>query len=242
MGGMNKFQMRIRSLNMQAKIAIAACPVPTLRLMGSMHQLLSLGKFVRSAGLRACSYFPSRYDLYEHLHQEIVGDVPIDYLEFGVYTGNSMRKWVSINKHPASTFVGFDTFEGLPEPWEFAVGGLGAGYFSTNGQTPDIPDPRVRFIKGLFQDTLRGFACKFRPRNRLVLHCDADLYTSTLYILTTLHDFLKPGTIVVFDEFGTVNQEFRAFMDYTLSFRIKLVPVAWAGGFYEQVAFVVTGS
>jgi O-methyltransferase len=232
----------VRDLYLRAKFAAVAVPLPSSRLLGSVSQLLRLGDYVRSSGLRTAPYFSSRYQLYDHVHQTVVGESPIDYLEFGVFTGMSMRHWVSLNQSADSRFVGFDTFEGLPERWEFAAGSLEAGYFSTGGNTPDIQDPRVRFIKGLFQDTVGQFARDYHPQGRLVVHCDADLYSSTLYVLATLHEFLQPGTIVIFDEFGTVNEEFRAFVDYTRSFRRHLVPLGWAGKFYEQVAFVVRES
>jgi hypothetical protein len=189
--------------------------------------------------LRTSPYFSDRFQLYEHVHAKLIGREPVDYLEFGVYRGNSIRKWISLNPHPKSRFFGFDTFEGLPEPWMFSTGELPANYFSTEGKTPDIPDPRVRFIKGLFQDTFAGFLAKFQPQNRLVIHCDADLYTSTLYVLATANTIIQPGTIVLFDEFGSVTNEFRAFIDYTSSFRRKMSPVGWAARFFEHVAFVV---
>lgn len=46
-----------------------------------------------------------------------IGNEPLLYLEFGVYNGGSMRAVPSRFSHPQARFVGFDSFEGLPEPW-----------------------------------------------------------------------------------------------------------------------------
>ena len=229
----------LEALNLRTKFAIAGSPFRASRLVRSIDQLLRLGDYVRTSGLGACPYFSRRSQLYEHVHRTLIGDQPIDFLEFGVFTGTSMRDWVALNQHAGSRFFGFDSFEGLPEKWEFATSSLEAGYFSTGGRMPNIEDSRVRFIKGWFQDTVGAFVDTFERKNQLVIHCDADLYTSTLFVLATLNDYIQPGTIVVFDEFGSVSEEFRAFIDYTRSFRKQFVPIGWAGKFYEQVAFSV---
>lgn len=124
----------------------------------------------------------------DHVLQKI-GDVPINYLEFGVAYGESLGSMMSRFSHPDSQFFGFDSFEGLPEAWhpneeaDVKVGG-----FTTNGNLPVIKDGRAEFFKGWFQNTLPPFLATHRvgcPRAHLV-HYDADLYSSTLFILCTL--------------------------------------------------------
>jgi O-methyltransferase len=100
--------------------------------------------------LRACPRFLNRYQLYEFVHGQLSRESPIDYLEFGVLTGASMRYWLSLNPHSSSWFFGFDTFEGLPEAWDCTTSTWKAGHFSTEGKTPNVADQRVRFTKGLF--------------------------------------------------------------------------------------------
>jgi hypothetical protein len=74
-------------------------------------------------------------------------------------------------------------------------------------------------VTGLFQDTLPAFVERFTPRGQIVVHNDSDLYSSTLYCLTQLDKFLVSGSCLIFDEFGDVLHEFRAFNDYCASYR-----------------------
>ena len=55
--------------------------------------------------------------MYGYLQQTVLKDAPIDYLEFGVADGASLRSWCALNQRPESRFFGFDTFTGLPEDW-----------------------------------------------------------------------------------------------------------------------------
>jgi O-methyltransferase len=143
---------------------------------------------------------------------------PILYLEFGVYRGTSMRSWLNRISLAGASFVGFDTFTGLPEHWR-ATEPLGT--FDAGGQVPVIDDPRCHFEAGLFQDTLPKFVAMNDLSGRLVINMDADLFSSTLFVLTTLAPKLKRGDIIFFDEFSCPLDEFRAFEEFARSFRIR---------------------
>ncbi len=158
-----------------------------------------------------------RYGLYGHVMQQEKLDGEIDYLEFGVGQGFSFDWWVEHNVHPASRFVGFDTFTGLPEQWGY----LDKGEYSSGGKFPAKSDDRCSFKVGLFQDTLYQFLDTFKSERKTVVHFDADLYSSTLFVFTRLAPMLKPGDILFFDEFGVPTHEFRAFTDVVWAYRLK---------------------
>ncbi|HEV2386559.1 MAG TPA: TylF/MycF/NovP-related O-methyltransferase [Candidatus Acidoferrales bacterium] len=166
----------------------------------------------------------------------------IDYLEFGVAEGDSIRRWTDLNTNAGSRFFGFDSFRGLPEDWKLAGRAIPRGSFGTGGRTPLIEgDARVRWIVGLFQETLPAFLQDFHPENQLVIHLDADLYSSTLYVLSALNDILGPGAIVIFDEFASFDNEFRALQDFSSAFRRVYGLLAGAGGCYDKVAIQFGG-
>lgn len=176
----------------------------------------------------------NRYKLYRHvIEKEGLNNIPLEYLEFGVSQGHSIRWWISANQHPESRFYGFDTFEGLPEDWgTYNKGEMSAGI-------PDLSDERVAFIKGLFQDTLVDFIKKYNPEGkRKIIHLDADLFSATLFVLTTLARELKPGDILLFDEFNVPNHEWMAYKQFVDSFYMK-TEVLGAVNNYYQVAFKI---
>lgn len=180
--------------------------------------------------------YPNRFDMYDGIIDRVIGDAPIDYVEFGVWKGESIQRWASLNKHPDSRFWGFDSFVGLPERWE---GVREAGAFDVGGEIPQIDDPRVSFVKGWFQDTLPTFLRETTPRSRLVVHHDSDLYSSVLYCLTMMNSFMTPGTILIFDEFSSPLHEFRALSDYTASYRRSVKAIGQTALFAQQAAFTI---
>jgi O-methyltransferase len=163
-----------------------------------------------------------------------LSDQPIQYVELGVSRGLSFQWWVKHNTHVDSRFYGFDTFEGLPENW---------GLFEKGSMAANIPvvdGNRHEFFKGLFQETLPGFLLsgKIQQEKFKIIHLDADLFSSTLYALTSLHPYLQSGDVLIFDEFNVPTHEFRAFMDYADSYYIKYEVLAAVNNYF-QVAIMI---
>ena len=159
----------------------------------------------------------------------------IDYIEFGVSKGDSFRWWVHNITDPGARFYGFDTFTGLPEDW----GTFKKGDMANNNKPPEVNDERCKFYQGLFQQTLPGFMNTYSPNNRRVIHMDADLYTSTLYTLTSITPILQKGDIVIFDEFNVPMHEFKAFIEWTEAYYIRYEVLGAVNNFY-QVAFKIS--
>ena len=181
--------------------------------------------------------FDHRFELYQYIQKTYLNDAPIDYLEFGVFRGESIDRWTKIHGHHESRFFGFDSFEGLPEDW-FMKGKK--GLFDTHGKIPALADPRCQFVRGLFQETLPTFINEMSNQRRLVIHNDSDLYSSTLFCLTKLDAILASGSIIIFDEFNVADHEFRAFIDYTRSHRRAYSVIGGSGArSVEQMAVIM---
>lgn len=137
------------------------------------------------------------------------------YMEFGVFSGKSITQ---IAKHNSTqTVYGFDSFQGLPQDWH---GPFVKGYFSTQGRLPPVP-ANVELFAGWFEDTLATFLQEHCGPVAFV-HMDADLYSSTAYVLEQLylHGRLQVGAVFVFDELMNYNDrwcydgEFKALLDF----------------------------
>jgi len=119
-------------------------------------------------------------------------------LEFGVFKGTSINFLAKLC--PGQTLYGFDSFEGLPEPWQMAPNkSCRKGHFNLAGQPPMV-SANVKLIKGLFIDSLTPWKKDHLGEKISVLHIDSDLYSSAKYVLTNLDDMIVSGTIIVFDE------------------------------------------
>jgi O-methyltransferase len=189
-----------------------------------------------SATIRKCS---RREEMYSAVN-EALGKVAISYLEFGVWKGESLEKWTAINTDAQSRFYGFDSFEGLPEPWNHSFGkAIGTDTFDVGGMLPTMKDARVRFVKGWFQHTVRDFLRHTELPHPIVVHVDSDLYSSALYVLCTLDSILERGDVIMFDEYNSPSHEYLAWEEYKRVFMRNAECIAMSDR-WTQAAFVMT--
>lgn len=157
------------------------------------------------------------------------------YLEFGVYKGGSLRFMAQTKPH--IRFHGFDSFEGLPEPWTGYC--LGKGAFSLRGHLPKMPG-NVTLHKGWFDQVLPDWRTH-HPENIAFLHVDCDIYASTVTVLHQLADRLQPDSILLFDEYlgypNWENHEFKAWQEFVARYRVQYEYIAFGR---EQVAVRIT--
>jgi predicted O-methyltransferase YrrM len=164
--------------------------------------------------MRTVPNFDTDYDLHRWVCETQL-DPDMEFrglvLEFGVATGrtlNQFARWL-----PNKTIHGFDGFKGLPEDW---TSRMRRGFFARNNL------PRVRdnceLHVGWFDDTLPEFARANFHRPVQLLHIDCDLYSSTVTVLRELREMIRPGTVIIFDEYinypGWQLDEFRAWQEY----------------------------
>lgn len=130
-------------------------------------------------------------------------------MEFGVASGNSIR--AIANAAAPRTVFGFDWWQGLPEDWKENPRGTFACDIPS-----DLP-PNVELVPGLFQDTLPEWLSR-HPGSLGFVNMDADLYSSTAFVLEQIAPRVVPGTIIHFDEIrgdpGNLEAECLAFAEF----------------------------
>jgi Macrocin-O-methyltransferase (TylF) len=166
-------------------------------------------------GLVASRKLATREQVWQHAVDTVGASRRVLVLEFGVYKGRSIKFFASRLTAPESRLYGFDSFEGLPEDWSKKK----AGKFTTAGEPPVVDDPRISFVKGWFQDTLPGFSVDPSAFEAVLVHLDADLYSSTLFVLSNLWGRL-PSFHVVFDEFSP--DEARALYNFSQAYPVHI--------------------
>jgi len=148
--------------------------------------------------------------------------------EFGVNDGYSLR--IIAGKFPTRSVHGFDSFVGLPERWAL---GYDKGFFDQHGILPTVPS-NVQLHAGWFNTTvgaaMRSLATETRDLTVGFAHIDCDLYSSTRDVLQQLKSWLRPGTLLLFDEYFGYNEwrdhEHKAWTEFASQENLKFRFVA----------------
>jgi len=149
---------------------------------------------------------------------------PVRGLEFGVASGKATAWWHD-HLPGLAGWDGFDTFEGLPEPWtRGGVTVMEQGVFAPGRNDPEFPvidaTTPIEWHKGLISDTIADLARD--PGERLLILVDVDLLEPTRDILDWVLVHGRPGDIIYFDEaFDPFNEglALQEAMDKGLRFR-----------------------
>jgi O-methyltransferase len=148
-----------------------------------------------------------------HINRPIEGY----YFEFGCNEANTMRMaWDSFRYLFDFTYVGFDSFEGLPEItkideqdiWEKGKLAFAEERFINICLSHGIPRDRLKIVRGFYDRSLSPeLVEQFAPKKAAVIYIDCDLYTSTVSVLRWIPPFLQVGTIIVFDDWNCFNAD-----------------------------------
>jgi Macrocin-O-methyltransferase (TylF) len=179
---------------------------------------LKIGHWIAEHGFQIVRRARDRKAVFDYVASK-VQNKKVLYLEFGVYRGDSILYWARKLRNPDTKLHGFDSFEGLPEGW----GPHAKGHFGVAGKVPQIDDPRITFFKGWFDQTLPRYSVP--PHEILVIVMDADLYSSTIYVLRHLRPYIQSGTFIYFDEMNQIDHEPKALDEFINECSLEFRPV-----------------
>lgn len=210
------------------------------RVVCAGYQLLDVGRIhpVRERSLRALDrtvdYIEENlpdalgFERQRELIDFSLRQVKVDghYLEFGVFTGGTMRYMAK--RVGGQVFHGFDSFEGLPEAWSgFSLGGRA---FDVKSRLPRVP-ANVRLHPGWFDCSLPRWLDE-HPGPVAFMHVDCDIYSSTQTVFALLAKRIVPGTVILFDEYFNYpnweRHEYQAFQEFVAANDVKYDYIAFA--------------
>ncbi len=140
--------------------------------------------------------------------------VPGDYLEFGVFEGDNFVAAYHLAQSlglGSMRFHAFDSFDGLPEIAGIDADGFrhfregefrsGLEEFRHNATSKRVDPAKLTITPGWFdqvlnEQTKRSLAIS----EAAVVFIDCDLYESTVPILEFITDYVREGTVIIFDD------------------------------------------
>jgi O-methyltransferase len=195
-----------------------ALPGPMRKALNPIAVPLVSYRQARSPGARWVgeTYFPFGRSERERLLLGIMRFCHINrplkgyYFEFGCHSGSTMRMTWKHSRHLFDwTYVGFDSFEGLPDVEGidkievFQKGKMATSEYDFVNimLKAGMPRDRLRTVSGFYDKTLTPeLAESLAPGKAALIYVDCDLYASTKPVLEFVKSFLQEGTVIVFDD------------------------------------------
>ena len=162
-------------------------------------------------------------DTISHLElYKMILDIPGDIVEFGVFKGSSLIKFLSFREYyehyESRKIIGFDIFGKFPDNSKrkndsiFAQehdssSGYGISKNDLNKYLKNKNFKNYDLIEGDIIKTLPEFLNEFPEKRYALVHIDVDVYEPTLSILNNIWDKVVNGGILVLDDYGTVEGE-----------------------------------
>lgn len=164
-----------------------------------------------------------------------LGDVPMgDYLEFGIYLGQSMicmHRAAQEEKVDHFRFIGYDSFEGLPDDdneidkdfWEPGTFAAGMDIVKRNLTKANMDWDKIVLVKGWYNETcVPETNKKHNIKKAGIIMMDCDLYSSTKEALDYCKDLILDKSIIFFDDWNSAagqmviqnKGQFRAFNEF----------------------------
>ena len=201
----------------------AILPESVLHSLQMVLNYMKLGRWNRSQGFVYPVRFPHRAQVF-NVVAERIKDERVLYLEFGVYQGSSMRWWSKALRIPPRSCTGLTALRACRKHSMMPGENTRAAGSQPMDRSPRLDDPRVTFFKGWFNQTLPGYIPP--DDDVLVINIDADLYSSTIFVLNSLRLHFKKGTYLYMDDMSRPDHEPRAMEEFMRETGLKFRPLA----------------
>jgi O-methyltransferase len=201
------------------------------------HYEDDLAETIKSVRRHTMATAPRIAALCDAVEYLVRSSVPGAIVECGVWRGGSMmaaaKTLIRLGAVDRDLYL-FDTFGGMPEPgpadrdspydgyaihkrWRRQANGNGSRWNLASVESvrerlagTGYPPERVRFVKGMIEDTVPAQA----PEKIALLRLDTDWYRSTKHELRALYPRLSPGGVLIIDDYGHYEGARRAVDEY----------------------------
>lgn len=158
--------------------------------------------------------------------KSIKGEEIGDYLEFGVFNGNSIGSMYIASEQAGiktTRFFGFDAFEGLPEGSETEDDGVWKkGFYSCSFEQMQkclerrlVNPNKITWVKGWYNQTLNNeLVQKYNLRKIGIVFIDCDTYSSSKTVLDFLAPLITEPAILCFDDWKLNDLDVKGMGEY----------------------------